>query len=193
MAATACSPSTATRSAAGRRWRWRTRRCCAAGRGCASGWTRAGSGCGRSGGCWPRRPSGRRRGRTRASWRAGRGWRSSRNSRRMGRPGGRLALTAEEQAYLAASLSEQAQQEAAEQERQARELALQKRAASRLRTLVAGLTIFLLVAAVLAAWAFNQSLSGRAGQRAGRPRQPGPRRCAAPRRRSKQPLAGARR
>jgi WD40 repeat protein/transcriptional regulator with XRE-family HTH domain len=67
-----------------------------------------------------------------------------------------LALTAEEQAYLTASLGEQQRQEATEQERQARELALQKRAAGRLRTLVAGLAVFLLVASGLAAWALNQ-------------------------------------
>jgi WD40 repeat protein/DNA-binding XRE family transcriptional regulator len=61
-----------------------------------------------------------------------------------------VALTAEEQAYLAASQEDQRKQEAAEQERHTRELALQKRAANRLRYLVAGLGLFLLVAAGLA-------------------------------------------
>jgi WD40 repeat protein/transcriptional regulator with XRE-family HTH domain len=68
-----------------------------------------------------------------------------------------LALTAAEQAYLAASLQEQQRREQAEQQQQARELALQKRAANRLRYLVGGLAVFLLVAAGLAAWAFNRS------------------------------------
>jgi WD40 repeat protein/transcriptional regulator with XRE-family HTH domain len=67
-----------------------------------------------------------------------------------------LALTAEEQTYLAASLGEQQRQEAVEQERVTRELSLQKRAANRLRYLVAGLAVFLLVATGLAAWALSQ-------------------------------------
>jgi hypothetical protein len=61
-----------------------------------------------------------------------------------------VALTAEERAYLEASLHEQQRQETAVQERQARELSLQRRAANRLRYLVAGLGVFLLLAAVLA-------------------------------------------
>lgn len=68
-----------------------------------------------------------------------------------------LALTREEQAYLAASLREQQRQEAAEQERQSRELSLQRRSANRLRALVAGLAVFLVIAAGLTIWAFNQS------------------------------------
>ena len=68
-----------------------------------------------------------------------------------------LALTAEEREYLVASLAEQQRLEAAEQERHARELSLKKRSANRLRYLVAGLAVFLLVAGGLAAWAFNQS------------------------------------
>lgn len=70
---------------------------------------------------------------------------------------GALALTEEEEAYLAASLDEQRRQALTEQARQGRELMLQKRAASRLRYLVAGLCVFLLVAAALAAWALNRS------------------------------------
>ncbi len=68
-----------------------------------------------------------------------------------------LALTAEERAYLTASLQEQERQEAVEQKRQARELSLHRRAANRLRYLVAGLALFLIVAAALAGWALNRS------------------------------------
>ena len=67
-----------------------------------------------------------------------------------------LALTGEEQAYVAASLADQQRQQAAEQERQLRELALQKRAANRLRYLTATLALFLLVASTLALLAFAQ-------------------------------------
>lgn len=74
----------------------------------------------------------------------------------------RLALTAAERDFLQASLSERDRQEAAEATRQARELALQRRAADRLRWLVAGLTVFLLVAAGLAAFAFNRQAQAQA-------------------------------
>ena len=70
---------------------------------------------------------------------------------------GALALTLEEQEYLAASSKEQQLQEQATQEHQAREAALQRQAANRLRYLVAGLAVFLLLAAGLAAWALNRS------------------------------------
>jgi WD40 repeat protein/class 3 adenylate cyclase len=93
------------------------------------------------------------------------------------RPGG-VALTAEERAYLAASVEERDRQEKAEQERQERELELarqaaeqaqqaaqsaqqaaraQKSAASRLRYLVAGLAIFLAVAVILSGFAVTKS------------------------------------
>jgi WD40 repeat protein/serine/threonine protein kinase/DNA-binding XRE family transcriptional regulator len=71
--------------------------------------------------------------------------------------GGAVALTGDEQAYVAASLAEQQRALAAEHQQQARELALQQRAASRLRYLVAGLALFLVVAGGLAAWALNRS------------------------------------
>jgi len=88
-----------------------------------------------------------------------------------------LALTREEQEYLAASRTEQERQEAAERERQARELeqaralaaeqsraaaaaqqaaAAQRSAANRLRYLVAALALFLVVAIGLAVFAYNR-------------------------------------
>ncbi|MEO8286575.1 MAG: helix-turn-helix domain-containing protein [Chloroflexota bacterium] len=72
-----------------------------------------------------------------------------------GQPGA-LALTAEEQAYLAASLAREDQGRQEEEVRQHKELALQKRAASRLRVLVGGLALFLLVASGLSFFAFGQ-------------------------------------
>src|SRR5207253_9923889 len=54
------------------------------------------------------------------------------------RPEG-VALTQEEQEYLAASIEERDRQERAERQRQARELQTQKRAANRLRYLVAAM------------------------------------------------------
>src|SRR4029453_10505421 len=71
--------------------------------------------------------------------------------------GAALALTGEEQAYVTASLDEEQRALAAEREQQARELSLQQRAARRLRSLVTGLALFLVVAAGLAAWALNRS------------------------------------
>jgi WD40 repeat protein/class 3 adenylate cyclase len=68
-----------------------------------------------------------------------------------------VALTVEEKEYLRASLEERDKRESAEKVRQAQELALQKRAANRLRYLVGGLAIFLVVAAILTVWALNQS------------------------------------
>jgi WD40 repeat protein/transcriptional regulator with XRE-family HTH domain len=67
-----------------------------------------------------------------------------------------LALTAEEQVYLAASLAREHQGREEEQARQQKELALQKRAASRLRVLVGGLALFLLVATVLSLFALDR-------------------------------------
>jgi WD40 repeat protein/class 3 adenylate cyclase len=79
------------------------------------------------------------------------------------KPGG-VALTTEEKEYVQASIEGRERQEKAEKERQARELALarqvatsQKRAASRLRYLLDGAMVFLVVAAILALWALNQS------------------------------------
>lgn len=66
-----------------------------------------------------------------------------------------LALTVNEQAYIAASLDEQGRALTEEREQQARELSLQKRAANRLRSLVLGLALFLIVATGLAVWAIN--------------------------------------
>jgi WD40 repeat protein/DNA-binding XRE family transcriptional regulator len=82
-----------------------------------------------------------------------------------------VALNQLEQRFVEESLREEERREGAEREREARELKLaqqtaesarraagaQKSAASRLRILVAGLAIFLLVTAALAAWALNQS------------------------------------
>jgi hypothetical protein len=70
---------------------------------------------------------------------------------------GVVRLTATEQAYLTASIEEQQRAAAAEREQQVRELSLQKHAARRLRALVIGLTLFLIIAAGLATWAFNRS------------------------------------
>jgi WD40 repeat protein/transcriptional regulator with XRE-family HTH domain len=78
--------------------------------------------------------------------------------------GAGLALTAEEQDYLAASQADAARQAAAERERQAQELELARRsaaaqrtAANRLRVLFGGAVVFLLVATALALFAFDQS------------------------------------
>jgi WD40 repeat protein/transcriptional regulator with XRE-family HTH domain len=81
---------------------------------------------------------------------------------RQGDHGADVALTAGEQAYLAASLADQQRGEAVEQERQQRELTLQKRAANRLRYLAVGLAVFLLVATGLGLLAFAQSRSAEA-------------------------------
>lgn len=72
-------------------------------------------------------------------------------------PDSTVALTAEEQAYIAASLAEQQRAETTERDQQARELSLQRQSARRLRTLAIGLVVFLLVASGLAMWAFNRS------------------------------------
>jgi transcriptional regulator with XRE-family HTH domain len=72
-----------------------------------------------------------------------------------------LALTAEKQAYVAASLDEQQRALDEEREQQARELSLKERAARQLRYLVVGLAVFLVVASALAAWAFNRGQSPR--------------------------------
>lgn len=71
--------------------------------------------------------------------------------------GGDLALTPEEQEYIACSVAKQEKETAVERERQGRELSLQKRAASRLRYLVAALVIFLVIASALSLWALNRS------------------------------------
>ena len=70
---------------------------------------------------------------------------------------GDILLNREEQTYLQSSVAERSRREEAERKRQASELVLQKRAANRLRYLVAGMAVFLLVTAGLAAWALNQS------------------------------------
>ncbi len=81
-----------------------------------------------------------------------------------------LALTPEEREYLHTSVSQQRQQEETERERQAHELILaqqaaaaaqqaeasQRKAANRLRTLVAGLGVFLAVALGLSLFAFGK-------------------------------------
>jgi DNA-binding CsgD family transcriptional regulator len=81
-----------------------------------------------------------------------------------------LALTPEERDFLHASIAQQRQQEETERERQARELALaqkaaeaaqhaaasQRQAASRLRYLVVGLGVFLVLAAALSVFAFGK-------------------------------------
>jgi WD40 repeat protein/class 3 adenylate cyclase len=91
------------------------------------------------------------------------------------RPGG-VALTAQERAYLAASVEERDRQDKAERERQERELELarqaaeraeqaaraQRSAASRLRYLVAGLAIFLAVAIGLSGFAVYQGQTAQA-------------------------------
>jgi len=66
-----------------------------------------------------------------------------------------LVLNEEELAYLRASLDERDRRETAERERQAHELALQKRAANRLRYLVGGLAVFLVVAIGLTVFALS--------------------------------------
>jgi WD40 repeat protein/DNA-binding XRE family transcriptional regulator len=69
---------------------------------------------------------------------------------------GDLALTAEEQEFIANSLEEKERQELTERERLARELTLQKRAASRTRYLAGALAIFLLVALGLTLFALQK-------------------------------------
>jgi WD40 repeat protein/transcriptional regulator with XRE-family HTH domain len=76
---------------------------------------------------------------------------------------GQIALNAVETEYLTASIGERERQEQHEQARQAQELAQARRAASaqrsaanRLRYLVVGLALFLLVASGLSAFAFQQ-------------------------------------
>jgi WD40 repeat protein/transcriptional regulator with XRE-family HTH domain len=82
---------------------------------------------------------------------------------------GNLALTAEEQTYLARSVAERERQAAAERARQEQELTAARRtatalrsAANRLRLLVEGLAVFLLVAAVLTVFAFSQQAEASA-------------------------------
>jgi WD40 repeat protein len=67
-----------------------------------------------------------------------------------------LALTADEEAFMAASLEERRAREAAEAERQAREAAMERRSRNFLRGLVVVLAVAAIVAAVLSAVAFNQ-------------------------------------
>ncbi len=68
---------------------------------------------------------------------------------------GDLRLNQAERAYLEASISAREQQEHRERERQARELQLAQQSANRLRSLVAALAIFLVIAAGLSLFAFN--------------------------------------
>jgi WD40 repeat protein len=67
-----------------------------------------------------------------------------------------LALTADEQAFLDASLEERRAREAAEAERQAREAAMERRSRNFLRGLVVVLAIAAIVAVALSALAFQQ-------------------------------------
>jgi WD40 repeat protein/transcriptional regulator with XRE-family HTH domain len=73
-----------------------------------------------------------------------------------------LALTAEEQVYLTASLAQERQRREDEQARQHKELSLQQRAASRLRMLTGGLALFLLVALGLSLFAFDRQGAAQA-------------------------------
>jgi WD40 repeat protein len=73
-----------------------------------------------------------------------------------------LALTAEEQEYLAAGLAQEQQARQEEQARQHQELALQKRAAGRLRALVGGLALFLLIALGLTLFALDRQRAAQA-------------------------------
>jgi len=68
----------------------------------------------------------------------------------------RLALTGNEQEYLAASIRERTQQETREKQRQARESELQRRATNALRLVVAVLLIALLGASGLSIFALDQ-------------------------------------
>ena len=74
---------------------------------------------------------------------------------------GRNTPSAQEVAFLDAAVAEERRQEAADQERQVRELTLARSAARQLRTLVAGLAAFLLVAAGLAALALGNADQAR--------------------------------
>ena len=112
-----------------------------------------------SGGCCARRPSGRRRAGPELP--GGRG--AAGAVRGPGRRADDLALTGEEQAYLAASLAEREQQAAAERTRQAHELALARQSAAAQRSAASGcagwwaaLALFLVVATGLALFAFSQ-------------------------------------
>ncbi|HUS14025.1 MAG TPA: WD40 repeat domain-containing protein, partial [Chloroflexia bacterium] len=67
-----------------------------------------------------------------------------------------IALTGEERTFLAASLAARAADAAAEEARRGQELALARSAARRLRSLVAVLAVFLIVAGALAAFAASR-------------------------------------
>ncbi len=80
----------------------------------------------------------------------------------------KLALTPEERAFLDTSLTERQREETAEQQRYQRELETQRqlaeqrqRSANRLRYLVVGLTAFLLVAILLAIFAFDREMKAQ--------------------------------
>jgi len=72
-----------------------------------------------------------------------------------------LALTADEQAFLDASLAERQARQAAEAERQAREAAMERRSRNFLRGLVVVLAVAAVVAAVLSGVAFYQRNQAR--------------------------------
>ena len=72
-----------------------------------------------------------------------------------------VALTPVERTFLEASIAGREQQQADELSRHRRELSLQKRAATSLRYLVGALSLFLLVAAGLTAYAFSQRNSAQ--------------------------------
>jgi hypothetical protein len=73
-----------------------------------------------------------------------------------------IALTADERAYLEASMVEREHQIRDEQERQGRELVLQRRAANHLRVLVAAMAVFLAIAVGLSLLAVgNQAEADR--------------------------------
>ena len=67
-----------------------------------------------------------------------------------------LALTADEQAFMDASLEERRESEAIEAERQAREAKMERRSRNFLRGLVVVLAVAAIVAVVLSAFAFTQ-------------------------------------
>lgn len=72
-----------------------------------------------------------------------------------GREQSHLAFSAEEEAYLQASIARRGEESAREAERQAREAALEQRSRQRLRALVAVMTVAAIVAFALALFAFN--------------------------------------
>jgi WD40 repeat protein/DNA-binding CsgD family transcriptional regulator len=70
-----------------------------------------------------------------------------------------LALTQNEREFLEASIARQAHEEQIEQERQQRELKLARQSANRMRYLVMGLAVFLIVAVILTGFALDARAS----------------------------------